>query len=161
MKKIVCFISLICGMFGIAQETTSEIQLKNIVEENSTSVKPLVFIDGEEADLQALHKLDESQIESITLLKGVEATALFGSRGKVGVILVKSKENVKKIIKCGCRHHTQPSPLYIVDGKEFTTEELNKIIPERIDGIEILKGEEAVKKYGEKAKGGVIIVKLK
>lgn len=160
MKKIVCFISLICGMFGIAQETTSEIQLKNVVEENSTSVKPLVFID-DEADLQSLHKLDESQIESITLLKGVEATALFGSRGKVGVILVKSKENVKKIIKCGCRHHTLPSPLYIVDGKEFTTEELNKIIPERIDGIEILKGEEAVKKYGEKAKGGVIIVKLK
>lgn len=160
MKKIVCFISLICGMFGIAQETTSEIQLKNIVEENSTSVKPLVFID-DEADLQSLHKLDESQIESITLLKGVEATALFGSRGKVGVILVKSKENVKKIIKCGCRHHTLPSPLYIVDGKEFTTDELNKIIPERIDGIEILKGEEAVKKYGEKAKGGVILVKLK
>lgn len=160
MKKIVCFISLICGMFGIAQETTSEIQLKNVVEENSTSVKPLVFID-DEADLQSLHKLDESQIESITLLKGVEATALFGSRGKVGVILVKSKENVKKIIKCGCRHHTLPSPLYIVDGKEFTTEELNKIIPERIDGIEILKGEEAVKKYGEKAKGGVILVKLK
>lgn len=160
MKKIVCFISLICGMFSIAQETTSEIQLKNIVEENSTSVKPLVFID-DEADLQSLHKLDESQIESITLLKGVEATALFGSRGKVGVILVKSKENVKKIIKCGCHHHTQSSRLYIVDGKEFTTEELNKIIPERIDGIEILKGEEAVKKYGEKAKGGVIIVKLK
>ena len=50
-------------------------------------------------------------------------------------------------------------PLYIVNGVEVNA--IEDINPNSIESIEVLKGEPAVQKYGEKARKGVIIVKLK
>ncbi|MCF6214500.1 MAG: M56 family metallopeptidase [Flavobacteriaceae bacterium] len=52
-------------------------------------------------------------------------------------------------------------PLFIVDGKEIENDALQKIKPESIKSISILKGEKAIKKYGEKAKNGVIEITIK
>lgn len=49
--------------------------------------------------------------------------------------------------------------LVFVDGKE--AKDLQELDPDDIESIEVLKGEPAVQKYGEKARKGVIIVKLK
>ena len=46
--------------------------------------------------------------------------------------------------------------LYILDGKEVDVQEIEKIEPDQIASINVLKGEPAVKRYGEKARGGVI-----
>lgn len=51
--------------------------------------------------------------------------------------------------------------LYILDGKEVTVEEVNKIEPNSIESISVLKDENAVKLYGDKGKNGVIIIKTK
>ncbi|MDP3312986.1 M56 family metallopeptidase [Lutibacter sp.] len=51
--------------------------------------------------------------------------------------------------------------LYIIDGKESTTEEFKKISNESIESIDVLKGPKAIEKYGEKAKNGVIIILTK
>lgn len=51
--------------------------------------------------------------------------------------------------------------LYIVDGKELSKEEVDKINPNTIESIDILKGTSATKLYGEKGKNGVIIIKTK
>jgi len=40
----------------------------------------------------ALNYLDPSQIESINILKGADATAIYGSRGAFGVILITTKK---------------------------------------------------------------------
>lgn len=50
----------------------------------------------------------------------------------------------------------EAQPLYIFDGKEVTIDQINKIDPEDIERIEILKNEKAIEKYGEKGKNGVI-----
>ena len=49
-------------------------------------------------------------------------------------------------------------PLYIVDGKELTTEEFKKISPKDIQSISILKDSKATDKYGEKGKNGVALI---
>jgi len=49
-------------------------------------------------------------------------------------------------------------PLVIVDGKKSSHEELN---PDKIESITVLKAETATKKYGKKAKNGVIIITTK
>lgn len=54
-----------------------------------------------------------------------------------------------------------PKPLYIVDGKEITEEEIQKINPDLISEINVLKGDSATKAYGDKGKNGVLIIKLK
>ncbi|MFK5878902.1 MAG: M56 family metallopeptidase [Flavobacteriaceae bacterium] len=53
------------------------------------------------------------------------------------------------------------SPLFIIDGKETSKEILEKLDANIIEKIEVLKSDKAVKKYGDKAKGGVIIITTK
>ena len=53
-------------------------------------------------------------------------------------------------------------PLVIIDGKEAdSTTALDDLDPSNIDKMEVLKGEKAVEKYGEKAKNGVILITTK
>ena len=52
-------------------------------------------------------------------------------------------------------------PLILVYGKEINADEMNKIDPSSIEGVTILKDEQAVKKYGDKGKDGVVEITLK
>ena len=52
-------------------------------------------------------------------------------------------------------------PYIIVDGKPVDNAKLKDIDPKTIDHMDVLKSQEAVKKYGEKAKDGVIIITTK
>jgi len=51
--------------------------------------------------------------------------------------------------------------LYIIDGKEKESGSMKDIDPTMIKSINVLKGENAVKKYGEKAKNGAIEITTK
>ena len=53
------------------------------------------------------------------------------------------------------------TPLVFLDGKEITNEELKKIDADSIAKMEVLKGENAIEKYGKKAKDGVILITTK
>lgn len=53
---------------------------------------PLVMVDGVERDFNTL---DPNEVESISVLKDASATAMYGSRGANGVILVTTKTGVK------------------------------------------------------------------
>ena len=53
------------------------------------------------------------------------------------------------------------NPLFIIDGREVKMEEVNKLIPEEIESVNVLKGQKALDKYGGKAKYGVVEIKSK
>ncbi|MEJ2882474.1 SusC/RagA family TonB-linked outer membrane protein [Pedobacter sp. GR22-6] len=55
---------------------------------------PLIILDEFETTLQRMMDLDNNEIESITLLKDGAATALYGSRGANGVVVIKTKEPI-------------------------------------------------------------------
>ena len=65
-----------------------------------------------------------------------------------GVILCKNNDSSK-------------DPLIIFDGKEISKKELDSIDPNTIESMSVLKNENAVAQYGEKAKNGVIIIQSK
>ncbi|MEI7830375.1 MAG: TonB family protein [Prolixibacteraceae bacterium] len=52
-------------------------------------------------------------------------------------------------------------PLYFLDGIPISKAAMDKIDPNTIESINVLKDKSAVEKYGEKAKNGVILIKLK
>lgn len=52
-------------------------------------------------------------------------------------------------------------PLYILDGNEISEEILKALKPENIKSVNILKDKNAVNKYGEKGKNGVVEIFLK
>ncbi len=56
---------------------------------------------------------------------------------------------------------TAKDPIYYVAGKEITKDQMKQIAPDRIQSINVLKGSEAIKSYGEKGKDGVIIITMK
>lgn len=52
-------------------------------------------------------------------------------------------------------------PMLVVDGKLIDNEYLDKIVPDNIKSITVLKGEEAISKFGELAANGVLLVETK
>lgn len=53
---------------------------------------PLVIVDGFEVTIQKLQDFNDEEIESINILKDASATAIYGSRGANGVIVIKTKD---------------------------------------------------------------------
>lgn len=61
---------------------------KSIAEANT----PLVVLNGFEINLERMMDLDENQIESITILKDANATAMYGTKGSNGVIVITTRK---------------------------------------------------------------------
>jgi len=54
-----------------------------------------------------------------------------------------------------------PDVLFMVDGTEITKQQLDKLDPNSISTVSVLKGESATKVFGEKGKNGVIMITTK
>lgn len=54
---------------------------------------PLVVVDGVQGNMDLLNQVPPSEIESVDVLKDASATAIYGSRGAPGVIIVTTKKN--------------------------------------------------------------------
>jgi len=55
----------------------------------------------------------------------------------------------------------QGKPLFFIDGKKATGKEINELEESKIEKIVVIKDKNATKKYGKKAKNGVIEITLK
>ena len=53
---------------------------------------PLVVVDGIQGNMELLNQIPPSEIESVDVLKDASATAIYGSRGAPGVILITTKK---------------------------------------------------------------------
>ena len=54
-----------------------------------------------------------------------------------------------------------PDPLILVDGKEVTKAEMDRLLPDSIASISVLKDSVSVAQFGDKGKNGVIVIKTK
>jgi TonB-dependent SusC/RagA subfamily outer membrane receptor len=83
---------------------------------------PLYVIDGEvqiKTDSLVLKSLDPNSIESVTILKGESATALYGNDAKDGVIIIKTKSQLQFITVQGRK--TEGKEQVISDSTEVIT----------------------------------------
>ncbi|MQY78476.1 MAG: TonB family protein, partial [Bacteroidetes bacterium] len=96
---------------------------------------------------------------------GYETLVVKAKKGESLNIVLKRKSDKKKLDYPEKKPVTQlslnDSVLYIIDGKEVTNKKFRQLNPDNIQSVTVLKGENAVKNYGERAKDGVIIVTLK
>ncbi len=123
---------------------------QSFVFQDSLRIEKVLFIvDGKKQAADERKKLDPNLIASMTVLKGKEATKLYGAEGENGVIIITTKSA------------QTPSPLYIIDGKESTKAEADKLDPNTIESMNVLKDKSATDIYGDKGKNGVIEIKLK
>ena len=73
-------------------------------------------------------------------------------KGKKVYTIVRTEKNAAELPK---------DVLYIMDGKEISEKDMKDLSPNMIQSINVLKGEAAIKKYGDKAKNGVVEITTK
>ncbi|MBS1668875.1 MAG: TonB-dependent receptor plug domain-containing protein [Bacteroidetes bacterium] len=141
--------------------------------------KVLTLVNG--VEVKDMSNVNPSQIKSVKVLKDSIAVKQYGDRGKNGVILIETKSDDYKTAlndtvpysldasQIGKNHRElkylkfepteKPKPLYFIDGKEV--EDIKGLNPNHIESINVWKDSIAVKKYGERGRNGVILIKTK
>jgi len=134
---------------------------------------PLFILDGK--PIEPMNDIDPDNIESISVLKNDSATAIYGERGKDGVILITTKKpenftidfkesttKVQENVKSLNEMLEKDKPLIVIDGEKKSKDyDLKSINPNDIESFTILKDKSAVELYGEDGRNGVIIVTKK
>ena len=94
----------------------------------TASNEPLIVVDGVMDAVSDLNDINPADIESISILKDASSTAIYGSRGSNGVILITTKSasqtggmasNFSLTFKATAGFSQLPSKLDIMDASEF------------------------------------------
>jgi len=165
MKKIILVTCLVCLSISICQaQETEDTKSKNKKQEKlhirlKDSLKPDVYIDGKKYDYAVIEWLDQDKIESISVIKDELAIKEYNAPN--GVLLIETKKKTEsdnsKIRIRGTENVNDP--VIIIDGKVSSKSGMDKISPDDIELISVIKGEEAIEKYN--APNGVILITLK
>ena len=86
----------VAGLFatqssGEPGDNAATIRIRGVGTLNGSGEEPLVIIDGVQSTFSVMNAIDANEIESISVLKDVSATAVYGVRGANGVIILTTK----------------------------------------------------------------------
>ena len=166
----------------------AEDRMRNIKQRVEMS-RNLILIDNEVATYEELDKVSPENIHSFSMSpkdKSEEILTKYNASDKQGVISVvtkgaiaagKIKEDDVKVVGYGRLSDRLPGdvkirirdgqigkekPLIIIDGVEQIKDDaIDKLNPNIIESISVLKDESSVKLYGERGKDGVIMITTK
>lgn len=143
---------------------------------SSNGLPPMYITNGVISSAADIDKMEGQQIKSITILKGEEATRLYGERAANGVVIISTKKgkitgdngNVSFRVMGDINSLNNYKGLVIINGKEASKADVERMLaafrkdPFMISlNITTLKKEEAVRKWGDKGKDGVTIVNFR
>lgn len=112
-----------------------------IFENDNSNAKTVTVVVEQDEDT------DEDVEEEIIVIKEK-------SNGRDDKTIIKTEKSSKIVIKTD----DDIKPLFIVDGKELKKSKFKDLDPDNIERINVLKGESAIEKYGNKGKNGVVEV---
>lgn len=178
----------------------TELETATIIEKSLADVKvtgfqntqdgknPLIIVDGKEINNDEINNINPNTIEKIDILKGDNATKVYGIKGKDGVVLITIKKEKESEWQVSEERNTNvifankdtiyvvgkpnvfknysknfdKQPLYILDGKEIDPKQVASLDGFNIESVSTIKDSKyAVEKYGEKAKNGVVEIKTR
>jgi len=130
------------------------------VEKVTVALAPTVKITGTGA------KSNVAVVSEVNTLSPVTATVQVAPVSVESKVTVASSPSPVSLVESKGKtiSITTANPdkvLYYIDGKEASIEEVNNLNPDFIESINVLKGDDATKAYGEKGKNGVILIKTK
>ena len=118
------------------------------------------------ASTDLLAMLDKDDSQSATDQSQIVVTAAGNSNQTMNINIDESGDSSQgNKLKINITENGKPasmdSALCIVDGKKVSREEVDKLSPDQIKSVVVLKGKMAVEKYGDEAKGGVLLISTK
>ncbi|HEX9513795.1 MAG TPA: M56 family metallopeptidase [Puia sp.] len=136
------------------------------------SAKPLFVVDRVQMpENWPLNSISPDDIKSVSVLKNKAAVAQYGAKGVNGVVIITTKKSnlplpaadsslkIFPLVSDTSKHLS--NPLICIDGVETSSQQMNKLTPADIEFINVIKGDSAIKIYGEKGRNGVILIKMK
>ncbi len=123
------------------------------------SEEALYVLDGKTVTKEEVNKIDPKSILVIRVLRGDDALEKYGEKGKNGVIIFTTKNDMSPEPKPS--FFEEINPIFIIDGKIISKKEWEELNTNNIQKIEVIKGEKAVEKFGEKAGNGAVIITTK
>ena len=156
---------------------------------------PLYIYAGLPITREQMEQIKPEDIAAIEVLKGENAIAAYGEKGKNGVIKIMpgnqefSQFSINRISPNGeiernnygqkgksgsaisfsarpvqgyeINTSGKTEPLFVLNGKIITSEEMKSIDPNSIERINVLKDKKAIEAYGPKGANGVVEIILK
>ncbi|HLT33939.1 MAG TPA: hypothetical protein VKZ98_09130 [Aquaticitalea sp.] len=100
--------------------------------------------------------IKKSKKDTVWINKDVKNIVWTDDDGSDVEIIAVENGNNFRIITTG-----EEQPLILLDGKEISKKDMEKVKPETIENVNVLKGEKAIEKHGQKAEHGVIEITSK
>lgn len=154
-------------------DTSVYISAKGVTGEHVENPKqklgknPLTIINGKEINKikDKSYIINNNSTITSEILEPEEAQKIYGDKAKDGAIIIEEipaiqTPNMNENIKNALRTSKQ-SPLILINGKESNRKELSLLQPENIENVNIIKKQNAISEYGDKAKYGIIDITLK
>lgn len=148
----------------VKKKTPKTIKDIQLIGEPLNNKKPLYVIDGKESTQEAFKLLKPDDIASIEVIKDANATSLYGEKAKDGAILINTKIGENKSLES----HNHKDDLVVIDGVIQQEKGFKAINTFLSSGHEyktmsnvFLHGKDAIAKYGDKGKDGVIEITTK
>lgn len=118
------------------------------------------------ASTDLLAMLDKDDAQSASNQSQIVVTAAGNSNQTMNINIDESDDStLGNKLKINITENGKPasmdSALCIVDGKKVSREEVDKLSPDQIKSVTVLKGKMAVEKYGDEAKGGALLISTK
>ncbi|MEX0291134.1 MAG: M56 family metallopeptidase [Flavobacteriaceae bacterium] len=136
------------------------------IEIEEVNGKKVIRVDGKEVTEEELKELEKKN--------GFTHKSAFikssGSGGRDDVRIFISDDDDGKDIKVVSKEGDgfffidtdgDKDPLYLIDGKEASKDEVMELSPKQIESMNVYKDKKAIEKYGKKAKDGVIEIRTK
>jgi beta-lactamase regulating signal transducer with metallopeptidase domain len=98
-------------------------------------------------------KSNSSQNSAFTISSGVSKIVYSDDEDDKGEVIFEQRASVISNFK--------NPPLYILDGKEISEQEMQTVDPNTIKSLDVIKNKAATKKYGKKGDNGVILITSK
>ncbi|TCK68684.1 TonB-dependent receptor-like protein [Winogradskyella wandonensis] len=158
---------------------TDSINYKNTIRiRNSKGKDPIYIINGKVASKKDLKKMNPNKIAEVSVIKGDKATALYGKKGKDGVVEIKTKGKANKkknvwqiskieatdVFKSSTKEElkkflsTANKPLITVNGDVLGNIDIKDLDYSIIESISIVDDKTATEIYGAKGKNGIVVI---
>jgi hypothetical protein len=152
------------------------------VPKKANPANPLYVLNGVPMpENWAIDSISPKDIKSIDVIKNEEGIRLYGPRAVNGVVVITMKNSnlpapaasnpplsaadstvkTNLLARDTLRRPHLTDPLIYIDGVEASQPHMNVLNPTDIESINVIKGDSAILKYGEKGRNGVILIHMK
>tara|TARA_B100000949_G_C14070585_1_gene361617 strand:- start:65 stop:589 length:525 start_codon:yes stop_codon:yes gene_type:complete len=149
----------------LADENSDKTMIADFIEKSIAEKKlkknPVIVVNERVLKDNELDKLNfyKSDILEFSLMEmdNPQMVDIYGKQSLNGVLLIETKPFEEKAVKT----ISESKVLILLNGKKITETELEKINPDEVESVNVIKDKEEIAKYTSDQYDGILIIKLK